>query len=260
VKLPFKLPEVGLIGPRRAVALAVLGWWTSIYTLVAINIDGAWVRPFIGLAACYGLAFFAVAAGWFWGRWFASGLGWSGVMIAIFAIVMSGWHPALAWYGGLHGLIVLALLGKEMATEYDARSNWRERYQMGEPAAQRLGRAVTRAGASLPSLILWALAPREEGMAIVVLGVAIAGIAALLRNRAWGALAIGAAGIFALVAGGVVMPMGQGFYWDTLYTPYTLAMARAVPAVAIPGLLLFAFLPFAAPTFRFLFAKRETES
>ena len=77
VKLPFKLPELGLLGPRRAASLAVLGWWASIYTLVALNVDGPWVRPFIGLATCYGLAFFAVASGWFWGRWFASGLGWS---------------------------------------------------------------------------------------------------------------------------------------------------------------------------------------
>jgi hypothetical protein len=252
VKLPFKLPELGLLGPRRAASLAVLGWWASIYTLVALNVDGPWVRPFIGLAACYGLAFFAVAAGWFWGRWFASGLGWSGVMIAIFAIVMTGWNPALGWYGGLHALIVVALMGKDMAAEYEGRPQWRERYQMGEPATQRLGRAVTRAGASLPSLILWALAPREEGAALVVLGVAIVGTAALLRNRAWGALAVGAAGVAALAMGGLIVPMMQG-YW---VASYPTAMGIAGSAIALPGLLLLAFLPFAWPTLRFLTAKR----
>lgn len=243
---------MGLLGPRRAAALAVLGWWASIYTLVALNLDGPWVRPFIGLAVCYGLAFFSVAAGWFWGRWFASGLGWSGVMIALFAIVMTGWNPALAWYGGLHAVIVVALMGKDMAVEYEGRPQWRERYQMGEPAAQRLGRAVTRAGASLPSLILWALAPREEAAGVIVLIAAVAGTAALLRNRAWGALALGGAGMLALVTGGFAMPMMQGF-WAASYPS---AMALAGSAVALPGLLILAFLPFAWPTLRFLGSKR----
>jgi hypothetical protein len=255
VKLPFglpSLPALGLLGPRRAAALAVLGWWMSIYTLVALNIDGPWVRPFVGLAGCYAVAFFAVASGWFWGRWFASGLGWSGVMIALFAIVMTGWNPALAWYGGLHALIVVALMGKDMAAEYEGRQQWREKYQMGEPAAQRLGRAITRAGASLPSLILWALAPREEGAALVVLAAALVGTAALLRNRAWGALAIGGAGIAALALGGFAVPMMQGYWVASGPT----AMAMAGSAVALPGLLLLAFLPFAWPTVRFLLSER----
>ena len=51
---------------------------------------------FVALALCYGVAFVGVVAEWFWGRWFATGLAWSGVMIAVAALVMLGWTPVLA--------------------------------------------------------------------------------------------------------------------------------------------------------------------
>jgi hypothetical protein len=246
---------IGLVGIRRALALAVLAFFGTIYLLTAVAVDGPWARPFAGLAACYGLAFFAAAAGWFWGRWFASGLGWSGVMLALFALVMIGISPQLIWYGALHLVVVLALMGKPMAEGYEGQNAWRERYQLGEPAAQRLGRAVVRAGASLPSLILWALAPREEGMAAtLVLAVAILGGAALLRARAWGALALGGAAVATLVMGGLAVPgpalVGAG------HVPWYAAMATAGSVVAVPALLVLAFLPFAGPVARFLIDER----
>ena len=88
-------------------------------------------------------------------------------MIAIAALVVVGWMPALAIFGVLHLLVVVALMGKKMAARYDLQEAWRQRYKMDDFGVARLRKTVTRSAASLPSLILWALAPKEEGMAAV---------------------------------------------------------------------------------------------
>jgi len=82
---------------------------------------------------------------------------------------------------------------------------WRQKYKMDDFGVARLQKTVTRSAASLPSLILWALAPKEEGMAVAVLslaalGLGVVGLRALVHMRSWGVLALGAAG--ALVAAG----------------------------------------------------------
>ncbi|HJZ86964.1 MAG TPA: hypothetical protein VKN99_17450 [Polyangia bacterium] len=252
--MTWKLGELGMVGFRRALALAVLGFFGTIYTLMTIGMEGPWMRPFLGLALCYGVAFFGVAAGWFWGRWFANGLGWSGVMLAAFGMAMMGWQPALAIYGGLHALVVAGLYGTNMAALFEGQADWRKRWQMGDPAVQRLGRAVTRAGASLPSLILWALAPREEPGRLLVLMVALLGLWGLLRLRTWGALAIGAAGAAALLMAGPWPVPANGVFWAL---EGTRAIAAAAPmTVVVPGLMLLAFLPFVVPVARFLGRER----
>ena len=62
-----------------------------------------------------------------------------------------------------------------MAARYDVQEAWRTKYKMDDFGVARLQKTVTRSAASLPSLIIWALAPKEEGMAF-----AIGGLAALV--------------------------------------------------------------------------------
>ncbi|HEY2901524.1 MAG TPA: hypothetical protein VGL59_13165, partial [Polyangia bacterium] len=195
-------------GTRRAVAGLSLSLFVALYLLVSLNPPPGWGAAFIALAACYLVAFIGVVAEWFWGRWFAAGLGWSGVMVAGASLAMIGWIPQLAIYGGLHALIVLMLTGKTMAARYDLQANWRERYGMDEFAVARLRKTVTRASASLPTLILYALAPKEgdgQGMLFAAAGIATLLLAAaslrgLILLRTWGVLtaAVAAAGLWVL--------------------------------------------------------------
>ncbi len=121
-----------------------------------------------------------MVAEWFWGRWFATGIGWSGLMVAVFGMFMIGWVPALAIYGVLHALIVLPLAGKSMAARYDLQEGWRQRYKMDDFGVARLRKTITRSAASLPSLILWALGPKEPGQGMRV---ALAGALGAGRGR-----------------------------------------------------------------------------
>jgi hypothetical protein len=125
---------------------------------------------FVALSFCYGVAFFAVVAEWFWGRWFASGLAWSGVMIAIAGV---GRGRLAAAAGDLRGAAPVRHRradGEKMAARYDMQAAWRERYKMDDFGVAAVQKTITRSAASLPSLIIWALAPKEEGMAFAALG------------------------------------------------------------------------------------------
>jgi hypothetical protein len=176
--------------------------------MLGMNAPGEWAPAFVALAACYGIAFMGVAAEWFWGRWFAIGLGWSGVMVAVFALMQLGWTPVLAIYGGIHGLVVTLLSGQKMADRFDLQTKWRERYGMDEYGVARLRKTVTRASASLPSVILWALAPKQPGQEMFAIatmvagGLALTGLFGVIRMRAWGLLALAGAAT-AFVVGGV---------------------------------------------------------
>ena len=163
-----RLNSIGFERARRAFAALVLSLFVSLYLVLALILymNGAeiWVPAFVALAACYGVAFMGVAAEWFWGRWFAAGLGWSGLMVAVATLVIGGeWNPVLAAFGGLHLLVIGMLAGAKMAARFDLQPGWRERYGMDEFGVARLRKTVTRASASLPSVILWALAPKEPG-------------------------------------------------------------------------------------------------
>src|SRR4029079_16930253 len=110
----------------------------------------------------------------FWGRWFAAGIGWAGVMVTLFSLMVVGWAPGVALYGALHGIGVVALGGKKMAARYDMQEAWRQRYSMDDYGVARLRRTVTRAAAALPSVILGALGPKEPGQSLLLAGASIA--------------------------------------------------------------------------------------
>src|SRR5512140_3940542 len=88
-----------LVGVRRALSLFVIGFCTTLFILVALAQGGPWARVFYALAAAYGVAFFGLAAEWFWGRWFAMGLSASGITVAILGLVTNGWNPAVLIWG-----------------------------------------------------------------------------------------------------------------------------------------------------------------
>jgi hypothetical protein len=195
-----RLSQIGFERTRRALAALFLSVFVTLYLIVSLNAPEGFARVFIALAVCYGTAFLAVAAEWFWGRWFATGLAWSGVMIAVAGLVAVGWTPVLAIFGTLHLLVILSLMGKKMAARYDLQEAWRAKYKMDDFGVARLQKTITRSAASLPSLIIWALAPKEEGMAFAVAGLAALAFAAvgmrgLIKVRSWGVLALGAAGV-----------------------------------------------------------------
>lgn len=234
-----KLGTLGFEGPRRAFAALALSFFVVLYLFLSFNAPPGWGPAFGALGLCYLVAFFSVVAGWFWGRWFASGLGWSGLMVAGISLVMIGWAPALAIYGALHALIVLPLAGKTMAAQYDLQEGWRQRYRMDELGVARLRKTITRSAASLPSLILWALGPKEgQGMvfSLATLGLAIAGLSGVVRLRTWGWLAL--AGTAGLLLG-------------TAHLASFSTFDVANPDLAT-ALLLAAVVPFVLPAIRFV--------
>jgi hypothetical protein len=256
MELLKRLDEVGYERTRRALAALALSLFMTLYLLVSFQAPEGWAAAFLALAVCYGVAFMGVAAEWFWGRWFASGLGWSGVMVGIASLIMIGWSPPLAIYGGLHALVVLALAGKKMADRYDLQEAWRTRYGMDEFGVARLRKTVTRAAASLPSLILWALGPKEPGQGlwlafagVVATSFAVVGLRGVVRMRSWGLMAMAASSamLVALGLAGV-----QGLSWAQ--GPYVnLFAAGPLFSATLLGA---AVLPFLGPALRFVARRR----
>jgi hypothetical protein len=256
-----RLNDFGFEKGRRALAALALSFFISLYLLVSFNSPPGWGPAFLALSACYLVAFLAVTADWFWGRWFASGLGWSGMMVAVLSLVMIGWTPPLAIYGGLHGIVVLALLGKKMAAQYDMQEAWRQRYGMDEFGVARLRKTVTRAAASLPSLILWALGPKEgqgESLLLTAAGIGTLLTAALalrhliqLRTAGWIMLAGACVSLWLLGS----TPASLTFSVPSLHLLGPVAYAPAlvgVPLFLATMFLTMATLPFSLPVLRFL--------
>jgi len=270
-----RLDNIGFERARRAVAALSLSLFVFLYLLVSVNPPSdEWRLAFLAMAACYGVAFMGVAAEWFWGRWFAAGLGWSGVMVGVASMIMIGWSPVLGLYAGVHGLVVLALGGKKMAERFDLQPAWRERYGMDEFGVARLRKTVTRASASLPSVILYCLAPKEPGQGMIMAALAlfsglslVGGLRGVLRLRTWGMAALGASTL-ALVIGGLwgfalIPPYDRelpGFFDLVVLATGHLPRALSGEAAGLTALvgavfLAAALVPFVGPAARFLRAR-----
>jgi hypothetical protein len=251
MQLLSQLKEVGYEKVRGAVALLALSLFGLQYLLLGLVGPPEWRPAFLGLALCYLVAFFGVASEWFWARWYASGLGWSGAMVGLVGLVSLGWHPILALFGGLHAIVVAMMLGPKMAARYEQQEAWRKRYNMDEHGVSRLGKAVTRASASLPSLILWALAPKD-GQALWLTGAvaasaALLGVYGLVRMRGW---AIPALGVAALGSLGLVI-LGVPVSGLREFPAPAANMMLCHPGVAF-GMTLAALAPLVQPALRFL--------
>jgi hypothetical protein len=119
---------------------------------------------------------------------------------------------------------------------------------------------VTRGSASLPTLIVWALAPREgQGLLENLLPTMLflfgaLGVAAILRLRTWGLLALGAAvglalAVTLLTPSMAVFASASGSGSDLPLTSLWQTLANPLLAVGWGAL---AILPFALPIARFL--------
>jgi hypothetical protein len=232
-----------LVGERRALAAVVFAFYALIYSMIAFSgMVPDFNKAFFALAGVYGLAMFALIAGYFWARWYAVGVGLYGVITAAVGMWQIGAEPILLFVGGTHLVATLMLWGETMSESYDGQTAWREKLHMDEGAVQRLGRSVIRAGVSLPFVLLYALAPKPGGAELIV-GVAALllaglGLRALVRLRTWGVFAIGGAG--ALM---VAMSVGE---------MATHADAFALRPALAGALLISASMPWIAPALRFL--------
>jgi len=217
IKLPGldRLGTVGLVGERKAISLLCLGFYTTLFFLVGLSARTElpeWVPVFFGMMAIYVVAFTAVAAEWFWGRWFAVGLGYWGMTMTVMAFVSTRMlPPAMIIFGSMHALISLCLLGDKMAAAFDAKPGWRERWKLDEQGVIRVKKSVTRAASSLPALVMFALAPRGEqslvhAAALTMAAFAVVGLGGLLVQRTWGILVMGASGVACIAAATLITP------------------------------------------------------
>jgi len=212
MKLPGldRLGTVGFVGERKAIALLCLGFYTTLFFMIGLSARTElpeWVPVFTGLLIIYLTAFMGVAAEWFWGRWFATGLGYWGCTMAIMAFVTTrSFPPAMVIFGVMHALVSICLLGEKMALAFDAKPAWRERWKLDEQGVIRVRKSVTRMASSLPALIMFALAPREGQMLsggptwnAAVLAFAAMGVVAMIgfivTRRTWAVLALAAVGV-----------------------------------------------------------------
>lgn len=199
-----------LTGERRAIASALLAFYAFVYLIFGlVAAPPEWGMAFSAMAGVYGLGFFAIVAGYFWARWYAVGVGLSGVISAAVSIWQMGPEPILLFVGGTHLAVSALLWGKGMSALFDGREAWRNRFHMDESAANRLGNAVIRLGVSLPFVLLYSLAPKP-GAASAALGLAALALvgmslAGMVRMRTWG--------VFSMAAGTVVLGVSAVTSW-----------------------------------------------
>ncbi len=237
-----------MVGIRRAIVLLLLGFYVTQFAMTA------WLGPdelfaaYLGLALCYGLAFFGLAAEWFWARWFAMGVGNFG-SIMLLLLFKIGFEPIIAFFGFTHLAVAVLLMGEGMAAHYEYSERTQERWNFQEESIALMRRAIKSAGSTIPFLILYALAPRGDLLHFGVLALAVAGLFGLLRARTWGVLALGGAGAIALADGlGVFGAPTMGYLM--LATDGTPMIYGHVGILA--GGLLIIPLIFAGPMARFL--------
>lgn len=238
-----------LVGERRALAAIVFAFFFILFFLNGLALGSPDGNFLLALAGCYGLAFFALVAGYFWARWYAVGVGLFGVIVAAVSLWQAKSDPdlweliwrTLVFFGGAHLVATVMLWGDAMAAPYDGQTKWREKLHMDDNAVQRLGRSVIRAGVGLPFVLAYAFAPKPESaqtaLALTAFVLAGVGLRGVVRARTWGVLALGLSGTLMLSLAGADFAMGATDGW----------VLR--PALA-GGLLLSAASPWLAPLIR----------
>ena len=230
-----------LLGERRALAAFGLVVFGVLYLMNALLAPGPLVPLFTGLAVLYLVGFFGLVSGWFWARWYAMGLGQSGVTMAALMAWQIGLEPVVIIWGVVHLLVVACLFGHGQETCFEGRHDWRSRFSMDEAAVDKLGKTVNRAAMSLPYLVMAGLAPRQGSLGLVLAGGAlllgVLGLRGIVRMRTAGVLAMGAAGLAAGFAALVSPPesvagLQQGAWGLALPTPGAAALVGGVLALA----------------------------
>jgi hypothetical protein len=216
-----------------------MAFYFLFFLLIALQPPDPAIRnSMAALAGVYGLAFFSLVAGYFWARWYAIGVGIFGFIVAVMLLwqVDPDLRPLilnqLLFFGGTHVGASLMLWGDAMSMGYDGQTAWREKFHMDDNAVQRLGRAVIRAGVSLPFVLLYAFTPRPDSSllaGIVALCLTGLGIRALIKLKTWGVLALAAAGVLLTAIAGTNMAQGDVFL--SVGLP---GLGRVLPAAAVP--------------------------
>jgi hypothetical protein len=233
-----------MVGERRALSSAVMALFFLLFLVQAL-LGGDDTKKFMySMAGCYGLAFFSLVAGYFWARWYAVGLGLFGVIVAAVACwQLKTLEQTFLIFGGLHLGAALLLWGDAMSQAYDGQAAWREKFHMDDNAVQRLGRAVIRAGVSLPFVLAYAFAPRPESGSLLASIVALCltglGVRALIQLKTWGVMALAAAGLLMTAIAGIDIAQGNS------------VMSIALPALSAV-FLLGAAAPFARTMARYV--------
>jgi hypothetical protein len=246
-----RIGEIGFTHERKALALAILGLFSSYFLLlmlIARTEMPEWFPAFAAMFGLYFVTFFSVASHWFWGRWVAIGVGTWGATIAIWGIITTReLQPALVILGLTHGLVALLLMGSSMGAHYEGRTDWRARFGLDEDGVKRLRSTVTRAASSIPALVLFALAPRGDDAAVVALCVVL-GLGTLLLGRT-----IGLAGLVAAAAGTVgLVAFAPAPVLDAHgLMPISVALPQAIGVYAAVALFA-AVAPFVGPIGRYL--------
>lgn len=237
-----------MVGVRRALALLLLGFYVTQFAMTA------WLGPdemfacYLGLSLCYGLAFIALGAEWFWGRWFAMGVGNFGSLLLL-VLFKVGLEPMIAFFGFTHLAIAVFLLGEGMAARYEHSEATAERWNFQEESLLLMRRATLSAGSTIPFLILYALAPRadlvHDFVQLGALGLGVTGLVAVLARKTWGAIAMGGAGLLALgdavglfgvtPAGYLLLSPGSGVIIHGAAFAWLAALALLVPAGLVPA-------------------------
>jgi hypothetical protein len=236
-----------LVGERRALAAAILIFYAGLYLLAAVSgaLPPEYTTAFAAVGAVYAVAFFALVAGYFWARWFAIGVALSGVISGAVSIWQMGPEEVLLFFAGTHLAAVVFLWGEAMAQPFDGQEAWRQRFHIDENARHRLGKAIIRAGVSLPYVILYALAPKpgsaivETIVATAAAALAFGGLWGLIKMRTWGVAALTLAAGVCFV--GAIEPHGISAVGGM-----DVGAAAAVAAIALGG----AALPFFRPMLR----------
>ncbi len=238
-----------MVGIRRAFALLILGFYITQFAMTALLGGEEFFACYLALALCYGLAFFGLAAEWFWARWFAMGVGQFGSMLLLL-VFKEEFNEIIAFFGFTHLAIAVLLLGDGMAARYEYSEHTAERWNFHEESLSLMRRAVKSAGWTLPLLILYALAPRPESHQLLALGLGAVGFFGLMRARTYGVLALGGAGLVALLDSfGAFGASAHG--WLLLSPSGYPAVGGPVMVLLAAGLLLIP-LSFAGPMLRFV--------
>ncbi len=232
-----------LVGERKALAAAILAFYGFLFLIVAMAPPPGWRACFAALGLVYGTGFFALVAGYFWARWFAIGLGISGLISAGVSIFQVGPEPVLLFYGGTHALVSLVLWGGAMARAFDGRKEWRERFHLDEAATHRLGKAIIRVGISLPYVVMYALAPREEAAAAILAGgaglLAVIALFGLVRLRGYSVLALAGAAVLTVASlfalGSPIVPLAGGYGVDVLVSGTAAALFLTLATAPLAG-------------------------
>jgi len=275
MKLPGmdRLGSIGYVGERKAVALLCMGFFATLFFMISLQARTElpeFFAMFSAMTLLYLTAFMGVAAEWFWGRWFATGLGYWGVTMTIMTIVTTRSAPTqIIVFGVMHGLMSVLLQGEKMAALFDAKPEWREKWKLDEQGVIRVRKSVTRAASSLPALILFALAPRQDqslyglptfdAITMTLAAVALFALVSMLTTRrTWAVMLLGAAGV-GLLARAVFSGArlyASGVYFEPATVPHADCMLVILGAVG--GLFLVSSsLPFVGPMLSYLVRGRR---